>query len=306
MYRVTNCRLPVARPPYLVMWIAALLVFLALLAVPAAAVRAESPGSVEGANEPVAPQPSTLYLPQVALGMPSSARSETSGCPTASNARYAAVPVLGPAADRPPAVHADLNLAVRSYTTTTAPLALVEINGATDWDPPQLATLFPGRSRPQIVGAYRVNGWDWGCVDRSDAPWYGHGCRAAPITAPPVTLLGLGSSRGEQVQIPSRQAEISPGMTALVLYAEETRLTLGYTLEDTAAHGYVVHIEDICVDANLLALYRSLNAAGRSSLPGLRNGDLAGVASGSAIKVAVRDTGSFMDPRSRKDWWQID
>jgi hypothetical protein len=28
------------------------------------------------------------------------------------------------------------------------------------------------------------------------------------------------------------------------------------------------------------------------------------VAVGSEIQVAVRDTGSFMDPRSRNDWWQ--
>ena len=306
MHRVSNRRWHIDRPAHRVMRIAALLVILALSALPVAPARAEPSDDVQGANEPVTPQPSTLYLPQVALGVPSSAWDETSGCPTASTARYAAAPVLGPPTDRPPAVHADLNLAVRGYVTITAPLALVEINGDTDWDPPQLATLFAGRSRPELAGAFQVRSWDWGCVDHQSAPWYGHGCRAGALADPPVTLLALSSTRGEPIRVPSRRAEVYPGMTALVLYADETRLTLGYTLEDTAAHGYVAHIEDICVDANLLALYRSLDAAGRASLPGLRNGDAVGVASAPTVKVAVRDCGSFMDPRSRKDWWQID
>ena len=57
------------------------------------------------------------------------------------------------------------------------------------------------------------------------------------------------------------------------------------------------------MDPNLLALYRSANAAGRGSLPGLHNGDVVGTASGGEIAVAVRDRGWFADPRSAKDWW---
>ena len=58
------------------------------------------------------------------------------------------------------------------------------------------------------------------------------------------------------------------------------------------------------MDANLLALYRRLDEEGRRVLPALRNGDPVGFAHGDALKVAVRDSGSFMEPRSRKDWWQ--
>jgi hypothetical protein len=58
------------------------------------------------------------------------------------------------------------------------------------------------------------------------------------------------------------------------------------------------------VDPNLLALYRQADAAGRASLPALRNGQPLGTASGGQVLVAIRDCGSFLDPRSRKDWWQ--
>jgi hypothetical protein len=54
----------------------------------------------------------------------------------------------------------------------------------------------------------------------------------------------------------------------------------------------------------LLALYRQLNSAGRVELPALRPGQPFGRAAGGEIDAAIRDSGSFLDPRSRKDWWQ--
>jgi hypothetical protein len=39
-------------------------------------------------------------------------------------------------------------------------------------------------------------------------------------------------------------------------------------------------------------------------LPALRGSQALGRARDASIGVAIRDTGSFMDPRSRKDWWQ--
>jgi hypothetical protein len=120
-----------------------------------------------------------------------------------------------------------------------------------------------------------------------------------------VTLLALAAARGEPLFLPARQPLIdSGGFVAMVLYAEEQRITLAYTRGDTAADGYVIHLEDFCVDANLLALYRAHDAARRRTLPALRKGEPLGTALHKYIKVAVRDSGSFMDPRSRKDWWQ--
>ena len=192
-----------------------------------------------------------------------------------------------------------LNLAVR-----LCPLhrrILVDINGPIDDDASAERSsqtgLCPnsGLSGKRLIGAAHC----------PDALWAGHGCRAAPIADPPVTLLAMASARGEAVLTPYRRPEIYPAhFVALVLYAEETRLTLGYTRDDSAAAGYVIHLEDVCVDPNLLSLYRSLDAAGRASLPALHSTEQVGVAAGPAIKAAVRDTGSFMDPRSRKDWWQ--
>ncbi len=89
----------------------------------------------------------------------------------------------------------------------------------------------------------------------------------------------------------------------MVLYAEPERITLAYTRDDSPAVGYLVHIENVAVAPELVALYQQLDAAGRRQLPGLRNEEPLGVASGDVLKVAVRDTGAFMDPRSCKDWW---
>lgn len=227
------------------------------------------------------------------------------GCPTTSNAVYTSLPVVGLPADRPPPIHADLNLAVRSYVTTTAPLTLVDINGPTDGDAPNLAGIVSSAGTPSFVQAYSVNTWDWTCQGDEGMPWHGHGCRGAPITYPPVTLLALATEPSAPVRTPARNAEIhAGGYIALVLYAEEKRITLVYTREDTVAHGYAVHLEDVCVDPALLSLYRQLDAAGRSWLPALHSLETLGTGSSLPVKVAIRDTGSFMDPRSRKDWWK--
>jgi hypothetical protein len=105
--------------------------------------------------------------------------------------------------------------------------------------------------------------------------------------------------------MPSRGPEIyGGGYVVLVVYAEPTRLTGVYTREDSVANGYAVHFEEICVDPNLLALYQANNATGRGSLPAVRNGDVIGTAMYGEVLVAIRDRGTFKDPRSRKDWWQ--
>jgi hypothetical protein len=118
-----------------------------------------------------------------------------------------------------------------------------------------------------------------------------------------VTLAGLAVTPGETIHLPASGYDIGQGYDALVLYATEERVTLKYTREDNVVRGYTLHIEGICVEPRLLALYQSCNAAGRATLPALRPGQAIGRASGSTIGVAIRDTGAFRDPRSRKDWW---
>lgn len=94
------------------------------------------------------------------------------------------------------------------------------------------------------------------------------------------------------------------GFRVLVLYADADRITFKYTRSDTIVGGYALHIEGIQVDPNLLALYQRMNSAGRGNLPALRERQPFGTAKTTEVKVAVRDNGAFMEPRSRKDWWR--
>jgi hypothetical protein len=189
--------------------------------------------------------------------------------------------------------HPDMNLAIRGYTRTTAPLTLIDYAGNVDPNAPQLYTLFSNQRTPSFNAAYRVNRWDWTC-----------NCLGGPITKWAVTLLGMQTTPGELIHLPVAGYDVGGGYGALVLYAEPTRLTLKYTREDDVVAGYTLHLENLCVDANLLALYRQLNTAGRSELPALWPGQPIGRAAGTEIDAAIRDAGSFLDPRSRKDWWQ--
>lgn len=206
---------------------------------------------------------------------------------------YQTLPVAGPATDRPAAEHPDINLAVRGYTPTTAALRLVEYGGDGDSLAPQLDALFGDRRVPAFTSAFRVYKWDWNC-----------NCRGEPNDSWPVTLLGMRVAPGEVIRTPDSGYDIGGGHDALVLYAAPGRLTLKYTREDNVVSGYTVHLENVCVEPRLLSLYRSANAAGRDRLPALRGGQPLGRALGNEIKAAVRDTGTFLDPRSRKDWWK--
>ena len=189
--------------------------------------------------------------------------------------------------------HPDVNLAVRGYEPTSAFLGLVDYAGYVDPNAPQLYTLFANNRTPVFTAAYRVYRWDWTC-----------NCRSGLIVKWDVTLLGMRTTPGELIRLPVAGYDVGGGYGALVLYADPTRLTLKYTRDDNVVEGYTIHLEHICVDVNLLAKYLNLNAAGRGELPALRPGQPLGRASGSEIDAAIRDGGSFLDPRSRKDWWQ--
>jgi hypothetical protein len=198
----------------------------------------------------------------------------------------------------PPAeTHPDLNLAVRGYTPTQAFLGLVDLGGDTDPGAPQLAGAFVPSRAPSITADYQVYGWDWDC-----------NCRIGPISPPDdpeVTLIDLAATAGELVHVPDRSdGDIGEGYQVLVLYASPDRITLKYTSEDSVVSGYTLHVENVCVDAALVALYQQLNDAGRHMLPALKAGQAFGRAQAERVGVAIRDNGTFLDPRSRKDWWR--
>ncbi len=225
------------------------------------------------------------------------AAPEPAPCPAASGATFTTVPVEGGGLNHPDALHADLNLALRGYTPANIVSDLFNKDGPVDSDPPQLAGIFTDYRRPPFGQAYRVNDWDWSCGD--------HGCPLGPLEQSSATLITLQANAGEALGIPHRGAQIyGGGYKALVLYAEATRITLGFTREDSVANGYAVHLENMCVDPNLVALYQSSNAAGRGFLPALREDEVLGTTGDGSVVVAVRDRGVFLDPQSRLDWWQ--
>ncbi len=228
------------------------------------------------------------------LYLPVAARGRT--CPALPGESYGTVAPISSPTNPPAENHPDLNLALRGYTNTVAYLGLIDLEGHIDLNSPQLPGLFTDNRTAIFSAADQVYNWDWNC-----------NCRAAPIADPPVTLAKLATSNGETIHVPSSGYDIGKlpnGYAVMVLYASTNRLTLKYTREDNVILGYTLHLENVCVEPNLLALYQSLNASGRTRLPALYAGQGVGTAVDNELGVAIRDTGAFMDPRSRKDWWQ--
>jgi hypothetical protein len=215
------------------------------------------------------------------------------GCQPIPGEVYGTLDVEGPPTDRPAEEHADLNLALRGYEVTNAFLGLVNYGGAGDPKAPQLRGLFADHRVPAFTTVYKVYDWDWGC-----------NCRGALLSLWDVTLAGMGMAPGETIHVPNSGYAIGGGYEVLVLYATEERITLKYTPNDNVVLGYTLHVENVCVEPRLLALYQQWNAAGRGRLPALEAGQAFGRARGGEIGVAIRDVGTFMDPRSEKDWWQ--
>jgi hypothetical protein len=252
--------------------------------------------TVGNASAYVTPTTFTIEVTYRAF-VPVVTRSE---CPAGSTATYDLIPIEGPPADRPDYLHGDLNLALRGFVPTTAVLDLIDINGAVDPNAPQLAGLFNPNRFPGMSAAYRVYDWNWNCG--------ANGCPGPIITDPTVTMIGLVTTPAEPIHVPERGPEIyGGGYKAMVLYADFKRITLNYTRRDSVAFGYTVHLENVCVDPNLLALYQAQrNAAGfhvTGHLPALRQDQPLGTALGTETQVVIRDRGTFMEPRSRKDWW---
>jgi hypothetical protein len=226
----------------------------------------------------------TVFLPLVAR--------QPSACQPIPGVQYGTLSVIDPLTS-PAEEQPDINLALRGYEVTDAYNGLVDYGVSGDPKAPQLKTLFADRRLPAFATVFQVYDWDWGCK-----------CRGELLTNYDVTLAGLGVAPGEVLFLPDSGYNIGNDYEALVLYATEDRITLKYTGEDHVVWGYTIHVENVCVEPSLLALYRAWNDAGRGRLPALRGGQPFGRARGTEIGVAIRDTGTFMDPRSRRDWWQ--
>lgn len=224
----------------------------------------------------------SIYLPIIA--------KPALGC-TPTGAVYAAIPIIPPPLSGNAATNEEYNLGYRGYAPTTTPLQLVTLGPVHDPQAPQFPTLFSNERLPNFAHAYQRYRWLNGQPVDTQSNWGS-------------TVLGLRVTPGEIIRTPDSGYDIGGGQDAMVLYADSQRLTLKYTREDSVAVGYTVYLEDVCVDANLVALYQSLHANGRHALPALTGKQPLGRAINNQIKIAVRDSGHFLDPRSCNDWWQ--
>jgi hypothetical protein len=247
--------------------------------------------------------PGDVYLPLIIKGCPPTSASYQSGQAFQWDSDN---PV------RPNFNHPDKNLAMRSYDPAPGSglLNFVDYGSDDPTQPPQFATLFNPNRVPTFTAAYRVNSWNY---NPSPDP----GTRGSPLTVYPVTALGLQTTTCETIYVPTSGYDIGGGMEVLVLFADGNSVTLKYTREDSVApNGYTVHIDGLVTDSNLLALYNSLDSGARYvpcggnrcssyNLVNMPAGHPLGQAAGTQIVIALADSGSFQDPRSCKEWWQI-
>ncbi|HLF25711.1 MAG TPA: hypothetical protein VJG32_05200 [Anaerolineae bacterium] len=186
-----------------------------------------------------------------------------------------------------------INVGLRGYEPINAHRGLITTGGQGDPNAPQFPGLFANNRTATFRTVYAIHKWDESCKCPSPVL----------VTAPEVSLAGLATTAGEIIHLPDSGYDIGGGYDALVLYADADSLTVKYTREDDIVSGYTLYLEKVCVEPNLLALYRSSNAAGRDQLPVLRGRQPLGRATGQEIGVAVRDSGRFQDPRVRNAWW---
>ena len=217
---------------------------------------------------------------------------------------------------RPAANHADKNLALRGFSPNRDPdlrRGLVDYGCDDPVQPPQLAALFSPARLPAFIGYYRVNDWTWA---RSPDP----GSRGASLANPPVTALGLQTTPGERLLVPISGYDIGEGQEVIILYADAHAVTLHYGRADSAGDGATPSTcgasapTPACssstreTDSPAGGRYRYVPPQDRPHaylLPALPAGHPIGTASGAELVVAVVDTGSFMDPRSAAEWWQV-
>lgn len=251
---------------------------------------------IEAASTPATtPAIVTLETPQA--GAPTAAQtgseaatgSESPGqSMVASTNSYDLIPIEGGRESRPPAEHADLNLKLREPQPADFEATLVDISGSgIDPEAPSLAAIF----EPDFVGTYAVHDWDWGC-----------NCKGSLMDDGSAVVVGIKTNPGEPIFIPQNERDIYDGKYhAVVLYASEDQVTMQYARAGSVVNGYTVHYLGLQTDPNLVKLFEESEG---SELPGLTLDTPVGVAAGEELVVAMRDNGTFLDARSKRDWWE--
>jgi len=201
-------------------------------------------------------------------------------------------------------LHPDLNINLLNPVPITGNLGLNDFwGGETDVNAPQLSTLINGNPNPNVTSLYQLHYWEWQTN------------QVGPLVPPPsnlnlnnydfATLVGFSTQPGQAILVPNSGYDIGQGNEVMILYATENSLVLKYTGDDNVNVGYTFYLNNFQVDPQLLAYYNRLNEAGRVELPVLMAGMKIGEALSNEILVAIRDTGSFMDPRWFYAWWWL-
>ncbi len=257
----------------------------------ATATRTHTPTRKPTATRTLAPVPiaaRAAVTPTTPLATPSPTQH-----PVTTGESYSLLSVLPASPDRPRADAHDLNLVTRGFAPVNATRGLWDYAGEFDPAAPQLASLFSDNRTPVFAATFQIHEWKSEC-----------NCRGGLIDWPDVTMLAMTVAPGETLRVPASGYDIGNGLEVLVLYADAERIVLKYTRSDSIVDGYTLHVEALEVDTSLIGLYQQANGAGRGELPALLAGQAFGKAKGTEIRLAIRDCGSFMDPRSRKDWWR--
>lgn len=268
-------------------------------------------GTLPTHAQPLSPDESLTpraYLPLTIGGE----GTRTAGCPTTSTNAYDVIPIEGGhyKDNRITDENPDFRLSILGYAQVNEPLTLVDYSGGSDPNAPKLHGIFRPNRRPRFTAAHLNYLWDWNDGPGSTPPY---GSRGSLNNDPffRVTVLDFETIAGELLHIPTRSVPIYAGnVVAMVLYADEDELTITYTRHDAVylpGGIYVAYMLGFCVDPQLVATYRAQLSDGRRStgrLPAIRNDQPIGVARDNRLTVAIRDSARFMDPRSRKDWWQ--
>lgn len=232
-------------------------------------------------SAPPTPTPTVKIPKATKTPTPKPTSPPNTSCPSTSSEQY------GQRGLNPPDLNADHNpdtvMSLRGWTPSNGTLGLVTYGYPPDAPPdpnaPQLGTI--ANNGASFSSLYRV------LPDQKDD-----------------SLAGLTTQPGQTVYAPSNGYNIGAGYQYLVVYASNNELTINVTGDDQAIDGYALHFYGFCVDPNLVSLYRQLDGGGRISLPALHGQQKIGTANAGEIKVAIRDSGTFMDPRSKLDWWK--
>ncbi len=248
-----------------------------------------------GPNLPACMQPncSNMLYPEIN----SSGKEGADQCQTVT---YGSPGSAGADTTDPTAVAADtdINLDARGTPNPAEGVKdLIDVGGPTDDGAPQFSTLFGDTPvlSPTITALFQLNLNDGKTpIPRDDSSNWG------------VTQIQLAANGTILSPKNGYPGGIGEGFHYTILYADQGKgtLTIKATAEDNAVYGYTIHLTNLDINPTILDLYQKSMDSNRTKLAAISCGFPLGTPRGGNFKIAIADTGTFIDPRVRKDWWK--